>query len=139
MHFTIIVSCIFFYKEQLLAQIEKDDIIIDIMFTIVMLFCSMVALGFLIWVILWDNPEKRFYLFKKEHDEKIVPKVREKFDLTSDFKEVLSKSEYRLLHCYAKETENGILVSIRNENGEELESEVIKNYNYFDLNYEPKV
>lgn len=126
-------------NEQFLAQRGMDRIT-AIMFAITLLFCSMVALGLLIWMILWENPGKQFYLFKKEHDEKIVPKVREKFGLSSDFKEILSKSEVeQLLHCYAKETEDGILISLRDKTGEELKSKLIENYNYFDLNYEPKV
>lgn len=60
-------------NEQFLAQRGMDRIT-AIMFAITLLFCSMVALGLLIWMILWENPGKQFYLFKKEHDEKIVPK-----------------------------------------------------------------
>lgn len=137
MFFIIAVSCIVtnWPNEQLLAQIGMD-----LAGGIVLMFCFMIALGILILEILWINPKKQFYLFWKEHDEKIVPKVREKFGLSSDFKEVLSKvEEEQSLHCYAKETEEGILISLRDETGEELKSKLIKNYDSFDLNYEPKV
>lgn len=120
-------------NEQLLAQ-NGMDTATAIIFTIAMLFCAMVAIGVLIWLILWENPRKQNYLYW----EKIVPNIRKKFGLSSDFKEVLSKSEKKL-HCYAKETENGIFVSLRDENGEQLDSDLIENYDYFDSNYEPKV
>lgn len=124
-------------NEQLLEQ-RGIDITITIMSTITFLFLGMCGLGVFVWMILWENPGKQRYLFKREHDEIIVPKVREKFGLSSDFIEVLSKED-QLLHYYVKETEDGISISIRDNSGEELESERITNYNYFDLHYEPKV
>lgn len=124
-------------NEQLLAQ-RGMDMTTAIIFTIVLLFGWMVAIGLLIWMILWENPKKQSYLFKKKHDEEIVPKVRKKFGLNSDFKEVVPKSTDQMYHYFAKETEDGILIIQRDKNGNELKPELIENYNYFDLNYEPK-
>jgi len=98
-----------------------------ILFAIILLYCS-----------LWENPWKQFYLSSEKHDKEIVPKVREKFGLNSDFKEVLPKSE-ESIHYFAKETEDGILLSYRSRNGEELTSKIITNYDYFDLHYTPKL
>ncbi len=109
-----------------------------ILFAIILLYCSMVAIGLLIWEFLWENPWKQFYLSSEKHDKEIVPKVREKFGLNSDFKEVLPKSE-ESIHYFAKETEDGILLSYRSRNGEELTSKIITNYDYFDLHYTPKL
>ena len=75
----------------------------------------------------------------KEHDEKIIPKVREKFGLSSDFMEVVPKLTDQKSQYFAKETEDGILIIQKDKNGNELKSELIENYNYFDLNYEPKI
>lgn len=103
------------------------------------MFCVMVFLGILIWELLWGNTQKQLYLFLKEHDEKIIPKVREKFGLSSDFMEVVPKLTDQKSQYFAKETEDGILIIQKDKNGNELKSELIENYNYFDLNYEPKI
>ena len=103
------------------------------------MFCVMVFLGILIWELLWGNTQKQLYLFLKEHDEKIIPKVREKFGLSSDFMEVVPKLTDQKSQYFAKDTADGILIIQKDKNGNELKSELIENYNYFDLNYEPKI
>ena len=65
--------------------------------------------------------------------------VKEKFGLNSDFIEVVPKLADQELQYFAKETEDGILIIQKDKDGNELESELIKDYNYFDLNYEPKI
>lgn len=126
-------------SEQLLMQ-KGLDTPTAIIFTIVLLYCGMVGIGLLIWMLLWDSPKKQFYLFLEEHDKEIVPNVREKFGLSSDFKEVFAKSKDPIsIRYFAKETEDGILVSYRSRGGEELASKLIANYHYFDLHYTPKL
>lgn len=129
-------------NEELLEQVlEKNgmDMVTLVLFTIAILFCAMGALGMLIWELLWENIQKQVYLFLKEHDEKIVPRVREKFRLSSDFREVVPKLTDQKSQYFAKETEDGILIIQKDKTGNELKSELIGNYNYFDLNYEPKI
>lgn len=65
--------------------------------------------------------------------------VREKFGLSSDFTEVVPKITDKELKYFAKETEDGILIIQKDKNGNEVKSELIEDYNYFDLNYEPKI
>lgn len=109
-----------------------------ILFTIILLYCFMVGIGLLIWELLWADPQKQLYLFLEEHDKEIVPKVRKKFGLSSDFIEVYPKCK-DFIHYFTKETEDGILISYRSKSGEELTSKLITNYHYFDLNYTPKL
>lgn len=125
-------------NEELMEQ-SGMDVIDVIIYTIILLFCAMGALGMLIWELLWANTQKQLYLFLKEHDEKIVPMVREKFGLSSNFKEIVPKLTDQKSQYFAKETEDGILIIQKDKNGNELKSELIGNYNYFDLNYEPKI
>ena len=65
--------------------------------------------------------------------------IREKFGLSSDFTEVVPKITDKELKYFAKETEDGILIIQKDKNGNEVKSELIEDYNYFDLNYEPKM
>ncbi len=141
--FFIVMSCKvvtwpIWTNKQLMEQ-SGMDMATAIIYTITLLFCVMVFLGILIWELLWGNTQKQLYLFLKEHDEKIIPKVREKFGLSSDFMEVVPKLTDQKSQYFAKETEDGILIIQKDKNGNELKSELIENYNYFDLNYEPKI
>ena len=65
--------------------------------------------------------------------------IREKFGLSSDFTEVVPKITDKELKYFAKETEDGILIIQKDKNGNEVKSELIEDYNYFDLNYEPNM
>ena len=115
-------------------QVQKGiDKMLTILLIIVTLFGLMVALGLLIWLILWENPNKRFYLLI------IVPMVRKKFGLNSEFKEVIPKLNAQNYKYFAKETKDGIFIVKRNKDGEVVKSELIRNYYNFDLINEPKI
>lgn len=106
----------------------------------------------LTYVLLWDTTYKREYLYKKEHDEIIIPKIREKFGLGPKFKEVLyspKETDYDFVDFsnllnqsgvkyFAREMDGVILVSIRNTAGKELSLQEIEDYNFFDSNFKPK-
>lgn len=103
-------------------------------------------LYFVIYEILWFSPHK-----KKEHNE-IIVKVREKFGLGPEFKEVLyvpNETDYDFINFlkvlnelevkyFAEEIDGVILVSVCSKDGKELESLKIENYNFFDLNFKPE-
>lgn len=88
---------------------------------------------------------------KKKHDE-IISRVRGRFGLGPEFKEVLyspKETGYNFLNYpnlldkldvkyFAKEMDGVILVSIRDKDGEELVLQEINNYYFFDSNFNPK-
>ena len=114
--------------------------------------CSLsIFLALTTYAILWTSPYKQVYLYKKRHDE-IIPKVRKRFGLGPEFKEVLYtplETDYDFIDFikisnelgvkyFAEEIDGVILVSIRNSDGKELESQEIDNYYFFDSNFSPK-
>ena len=108
-------------------------------------------LALLIYYLLWFLPSKQAYMWKKKHD-KIILRVKGRFGLGPEFKEVLyspKETDYDFLNSpnlldkldvkyFAKEMDGVILVSIRSKDGKELELHKIENYNFFDLNFKPK-
>ena len=124
-------------NEQVLEQNGMDKVTL-ILFTMAIFFWVMGVFGMLIWVLLWENPKKQLYLLVKKHNERVLM-VKEKFGLNSDFIEVVPKLANQELQYFAKETEDGILIIQKDKDRNELELELIKDYNYFDLNYEPKI
>ena len=121
-------------------------------FIISLLFLVPITLGVMVYSILWDYPPKQSYLFKKQHDNIIVPDVRKKFVLGPEFKEVLYspiETDYDFINFlkvlnelevkyFAEEINGVILISVRSKDGKELELHKIENYNFFDLNFKPK-
>ena len=124
-------------NEQVLEQNGMDKVTL-ILFTMAIFFGVLGVFGMLIWVLLWENPKKQLYLLVKKHNERVLM-VKEKFGLNSDFIEVVPKLANQELQYFAKETEDGILIIQKDKDRNELELELIKDYNYFDLNYEPKI
>ena len=108
-------------------------------------------LALLIYYLLWFLPSKQAYMCKKKHDE-IILRVRGRFGLGPEFKEVLyspKETDYDFSNSpnllnklgvkyFAKEMDGVILISVRSKDGKELESLKIENYNFFDLNFKPK-
>ena len=141
--YCIIMSCTFIP----LLWSDKQSLSANLLMAIVIMAAGIFAIGVWIDLLLWDHPGKQYYLFLKEHEEKIIPEVRKKFGLSPDFKEVLPKSQEAKLLCYhtgeklyyAKEIEDRILISIRDKNGTELAFTTTNNYYAFDLDYKPKV
>ena len=123
---------------------------------IIIIFVTDVGMSLCIYILtyalLWSSPYKREYLYKKEHDEIIIPKIREKFGLGPKFREVLyspKETDYDFINFlkvlnelevkyFAEEINGVILISVRSKDGKELELHKIENYNFFDLNFKPK-
>lgn len=89
---------------------------------------------------------------EKKYDDIIITKVKERFALSSEFKEVLyipSEIDYDFIRFskvfnqlevkyFAKEIGEVIFVSARNKDGKELELQKIEDYNFFNLNFKSK-
>lgn len=146
----ILLSVVNFFITYLIGRLPKGvDSFVTYVFA---LFFLPFVLAIIVYSSLCFFPPKQEYLWKKKHDDIIIPKVRERFGLGPEFKEVLyvpSKTDYDFINFlkllnelevkyFAEEINGVILVSIRNKDGEELELQKIENYNFFDLNFKPK-
>ena len=124
----------------------------DKFFLYILASCSFpILLALLVYEIFWFLPSKQEYIWKKEYDEVIV-KVRERFGLGPEFKEVLyspKETYYSFIDFikisnelgikyFAEEIDGVILVSVRNMDGKELKLLEIENYYFFDSNFKPK-
>lgn len=144
----ILLDVINFFITYLLGRLPKGD---DLFFYIFSLCFFPIFTALIVYVLLLFFPYKQEYLWNKEHNE-IIVKVREKFGLGPEFKEVLyvpNKTDYDFINFlkvlnelevkyFAEEIDGVILVSVRSKDGKELESLKIENYNFFDLNFKPK-
>lgn len=140
-------SFIFFLVTYLLGAFPREH-------THFVCFCISLGLppliiGLTIHSLLWLCPFKQAYIFCKEFDDDLSARVRNRFGLTSQFKEVFyvplettqdfigfpnsPDSRY-----FAKEIDNIIFLSIRNQKGNEILAPKIVNYLFFDLNFKPK-
>lgn len=144
----ILFGVINFFITYLLGKLPKGQNLIEYIGSL-LIFPPFLA--FIVYVLLWFFPYKQEYIWEKEHNE-IIVKVREKFGLGPEFKEVLyspKETDYDFLNSpnlldklgvkyFAKEMDGVILVSIRNNDGEELALQEIDDYNFFDSNFKPK-
>lgn len=129
---------------------KKDFKNNEILSTIIFSFINGLILNsflyFVIYEILWGSSHK-----KKDHD-KIISKVRERFELGPIYKEVLYvpvESDYSFIDSskisnelevkyFVKEIDEVIFVSVRNSDEEELTLQRVDDYYFFDLNFKPK-
>lgn len=147
---TSLLSVVNFFTTYSLGRLPKE---VDSFVIYVFALCLIpLLLAIMVYSALWLFPPKQEYLWKKKHDDIVIPRVRERFGLGPEFKEVLyvpSKTDYDFINFlkllnelevkyFAEEINGVILVSIRNKDGEELELQKIENYNFFDLNFKPK-
>lgn len=144
----ILLDVINFFITYLLGRLPKGD---EWFFYIFSLCIFPLFTALIVYVLLWCSPYKQEYIWNKEHNE-IIVKVRGKFGLGPDFKEVLyvpNETDYDFINFlkvlnelevkyFTEEIDGVILVSVRSKDGKELESLKIENYNFFDLNFKPK-
>ena len=144
----ILFSVISFFIPYLLGRLPKGSDFIIYICGLCLLPSFLYTIGHLVF---WFSPYKQEYLLQKEHNE-IIVKVREKFGLGPEFKEILyvpSETDYDFINFlkvlneleikyFAEELDGVILVSVRSKGGKELESLKIEDYNFFDLNFKPK-
>ena len=117
---------------------EKVKVLSEFVMLVVVFFVFVPSVGVAIWLFLWEFPPKQYYLFWREHDEEIVPKVREKFGLNFEFKEVLPIDKDEFFY-FAKENEDEIWIKKVNSDGEEISLQKINNYYFFESHYKPKI
>lgn len=144
----ILFGVINFFITYSLGRLPKGDKF----FLYILASCSFpILLALLVYEIFWFLPSKQEYIWKKEYDEVIV-KVRERFGLGPEFKEVLyspKETYYSFIDFikisnelgikyFAEEIDGVILVSVRNMAGKELKLLEIENYYFFDSNFKPK-
>ena len=144
----ILFGVINFFITYSLWRLPKGDALI---MYIGSLFPLPLFLALLIYYLLWFHPSKQAYMWKKNYDE-IILRVRERFGLSPEFKEVLYSpkgTDYDFpnssdllnkldIKYFAMKIAEVILVSIRNKDGEELKLLETENYLFFDSNFKPK-
>lgn len=144
----ILLGVINFFITYSLGRLPKGQNLIEYIGSL-LIFPPFLALVF--YMVLWFLPSKQAYMCKKKHDE-IIPRVKGRFGLGPEFKEVLyspKETDYDFINFFkilnelevkyfAEEINGVILISVRSKDGKELELHKIENYNFFDLNFKPK-
>lgn len=144
----ILLDVINFFITYSLGRFPKGDALLLYIFSL----CFFPIINALmVYVLFWFLPSKQAYMWKKNYDE-IILRVRERFGLSPEFKEVLYSpkgTDYDFpnssdilnkldIKYFAMEIAEVILVSIRNKDGEELKLLETENYLFFDSNFKPK-